>query len=313
MLYGLCQEDVLRLMQARSNNNYKPEKDSDGAHLSLVVEGGALRGILSCGYAKALYQLGFHGVFDSIYATSSGALNSAYFLTGELDTALSIYYENAVDKRCANIWNYPNILDVDWLLDNWILDKKAFDIKKVLNSPTSLNVPVTDINTGKTHFFNTHAIDAATLGQVLKATSYTPMLCNQKQTIEGKTFNDGLVGAAIPYPEAIKNGASHIVNLLTRPRGYRKSRSKLIGIIENIVLRKYAKNYRKAFKERHDIYDATLERLEQNDDKIPNLTFYPDENDIIKNVETRSEVVKKAGDDSFKKASLHLQKKLDVL
>jgi predicted acylesterase/phospholipase RssA len=49
-----------------------------------------MRGVVSAGMLVALEQLGTLDCFDSIWGASAGALNGAYFLTGQMQWASPI-------------------------------------------------------------------------------------------------------------------------------------------------------------------------------------------------------------------------------
>ena len=53
---------------------------SDGRKVGLIVEGGAMRGVISCAALMALEDLRLTDVFDEVYGASAGAVNAAYFL-----------------------------------------------------------------------------------------------------------------------------------------------------------------------------------------------------------------------------------------
>ena len=88
--------EVLReRMRAKS----QPGKRADSYKVGLAVEGGTMRGIVSCSMLAALSEAGFGDAFDAVYGCSAGALNGAYFITGTAWSALSVYYEDLAGDR----------------------------------------------------------------------------------------------------------------------------------------------------------------------------------------------------------------------
>lgn len=299
-LFGSKPESVLEILRNRRLHHYVSKTNFDTHKVALVIEGGALRGICSCGAAQALYDSGFANCFDTVYGTSSGALNSLYFLSGELPTAMSIYYENALDKRCLTIRGYPDILDVDWLMDRWVFGEKAFNLETVLNSSTELLISITNIQTGTARYISSHRDERETLRQAMRATAYSPLLCSGRQIIDGIAYNDGMVAAAIPVEKALEDGCTHIVALLTRPRGYRKEASSSFALIERLRLLKYPAPYRKAYRSRHTTYNAALDRLYSETAELSTLVFAPEPSDyLISNLEHRSKNVRRFGEEAY--------------
>ena len=51
-----------------------------------------MRGAVNGGALQVLHQLGLRDAFDAVYGASAGALNAAFFLSGQLD-GVSIYHD----------------------------------------------------------------------------------------------------------------------------------------------------------------------------------------------------------------------------
>jgi predicted acylesterase/phospholipase RssA len=75
---------VLQLMRQRRAENTDIRNRTDSAKLGLAVEGGGMRGIISCAMLSSLEDHGYAKVFDAVYGESSGSVNAAYFLAGRL-------------------------------------------------------------------------------------------------------------------------------------------------------------------------------------------------------------------------------------
>jgi hypothetical protein len=73
---------ALQLLRQRALASSTPGARRDPFKLGLVVEGGGMRGCVSGGALQALADLGLRDVFDAVYGSSAGAINSTYFLTG---------------------------------------------------------------------------------------------------------------------------------------------------------------------------------------------------------------------------------------
>ena len=73
---------ALQLLRQRALASSTPGARRDPFKLGLVVEGGGMRGCVSGGALQALADLGLRDIFDAVYGSSAGAINSTYFLTG---------------------------------------------------------------------------------------------------------------------------------------------------------------------------------------------------------------------------------------
>ena len=67
----------------------------DGMKVSLVVEGGGMRGCVTAGMVAAIHYLGMEDCFDDIYGSSAGTVIGAYFNTRQLPWfGPEIYYDS---------------------------------------------------------------------------------------------------------------------------------------------------------------------------------------------------------------------------
>lgn len=282
----------------------------NSARVGVIFEGGALRGVVSCGYGMALRPYLMPHCLSCLYGTSSGALNSIYYLTDELSTALTIYSENATDKRCTNVLRFPDVLDVDWLIDNWIFGEKRFNLSRASHNVCSANIIVTALRDGRPYYFNALALDDRRLNQVMKATAYAPLLTRQVQVIDGVAYGDGAVTDALPYQRAIADGCTHIICLLTRPPEYRKGRgSMLMHALKALRLRSHTAAYRSAYWNGEANYNRAMEALYSPQDSLPpTLIISPsDRSDYPGNIETDPTRVRDFGLHSYESAKSQLE------
>jgi len=284
--------------------------------VGMIFEGGALRGVMSWAYSAALAEFIDPHAFARLYGSSSGALNAVYFLSGMSDIALSIYVENATDKKCTNMLKFPNVLDVDWLIDTWIFGAKKFPVEKILGNPIPITITLTRLLDGKPGYFDSATATGHTLNQAMKATCYTPLLSNGSQTIDGVVYGDGAIADAIPYDRALADGCTHIICLLTRPRGYRKNRNGFLsGLFSRLRLSHHTRDYRAAFIHSEADYNALLDRLHGGKDlPVPTLVVSPaDRTEVPGNIETRPEVIEKHGVAAFQGLKSQLANAFPVL
>src|SRR5262245_29844400 len=126
-LAGLSPERVLNLIRERRQRKELGEPLDDGHKLALIVEGGAMRGDYTAGAVFALACLNGADVFDVVYAASSGAVNSSYFLSGQARLAVGTYYEDLCGPEFINHFRFWKMVDIDFV------EKEVFPHRKPLD------------------------------------------------------------------------------------------------------------------------------------------------------------------------------------
>lgn len=295
-LVGRNPDQVLRVLAARKSGT------RDNRCVGLVMEGGSLRGVYSCGIAHGLCDLSVSNAFDCVIGTSAGALNALYFVSKRMEVAQSIYAENATDRRCINLLRFPNIMDARWLIKEWILKKKRFCDHAVYNGRTRVFISATNTTTGDLRWFCNLDEDRTTFERAILATAYTPIVCGQEEIIQGEPYNDGFVKAALPIKKAIDLGCTDIVVVPTRKWGYRK---KPPGVLGEAYLRwrlaKYGEGYRREFPNRYKEYNQALELARDGTEGVNTLVLAPQrDGEVIGNLETRKKKVYECGSEARK-------------
>jgi len=223
VLDGVNPGAVIDAINARAARWRASPRAADGRRLGLVVEGGAMRGVCSAGAMAALAHLGLTDLFDEIYATSAGAMNSSYFLSGQADLGIRIYYEDMVRGRVINPWRIWKVLDLDHVFDRILTGRKALDSEAVRGSRTQLYVSMLDAATGELLLVDTRTAQAP-LMTVLKACTAIPVAYNRSIEVDGRLCIDAGVANPFPMQEALASGCTDLLVLLTRPRGFRREK-----------------------------------------------------------------------------------------
>ncbi len=178
-----------------------------------------MRAVCSGGGAVALSHLGFRELFDDVYATSAGIMNASYFLSGQAELGITVYYDCLSDGRFLNPKRFWKVLDVDFVIDHVVRELKPLNVDKILSARSQLFVAAIDKRSGKGMMIDAKKAGAPFL-EVCRAAMAIPVLYNRAVHINGYRCMDG--GLAIPFPihEAIANGCTDLLVLLTRPPSY---------------------------------------------------------------------------------------------
>lgn len=193
----------------------------DGARVALCIEGGAMRGVIAAGMVSALEELGMTNAFDAVYGSSAGAICGAYFLAGQAGLGARIFSEDINNRRFASrarSLSTTPIVDLDFLVDHVMVNVKPLDTGRVLASPTPLTVVATDVESASVALLRDFA-DGAELRAALRAGATMPIIAGLPHLFRGRRYFDASLTEPIPLPSADVDGFTHIVVLLTRPRG----------------------------------------------------------------------------------------------
>ncbi len=216
--YGINPSKVIATIKQRRANRKAGHTGPDGRKLALVLEGGAMRAAGPAGGAMALEHLGLTAIFDEVYATSAGVMNAGYFLSGQADMGITIYFEDLTTGRFLNILRFWKIVDVDYVIDEVAAINKPLDVRRILDSPTRFYVTVMN-EAGEASLVDTKLTETPLL-TVLKAALAMPILYNRTVEVDGKNCMDGGLRIPFPLPQAIENGCTDILLLLSRSREY---------------------------------------------------------------------------------------------
>jgi predicted patatin/cPLA2 family phospholipase len=200
----------------------------DGATLALVLEGGGMRGVVSCAMAAELERRGLTRCFDHVVGTSAGALNGAAFVAGVARGCTDNYLdEHAVRRYIAPrrlLLGRPAV-DVAFTLQQVTDGLDAERHRRAVESPVPLHCLATDVETAQaTRLAGFRSV--AELHDALLATSRLPWVGGHAVPFRGRRYLDGGLVAPIGLDAALGLGATHVLVLQTRPEGVARTPEK---------------------------------------------------------------------------------------
>lgn len=272
---------VIDLMRMRRHQ--RGDAHHDGRKLALVVEGGGMRGVLSAGALLALDVLGYRGVFDEVYATSAGAVNAAYFLSGQGRQGITVYFDDICNRRFINPLRVWKIVDVEFVYDQVVTCVKPLDEHAVRTQPAELFFSVTDVETGENRLLDVKALPDS-IPRMLRATSALPVLYNRPVEVDGRAYVDGGATCTLPILQAAERGCTDVLVVVTKATGYRADRATRLrrAILYCAMGRRYPRMM--------DAYgmlaangdrDRALAEGIQTLDQVSVATFYPSAHEIV--------------------------------
>ena len=229
---------------------------------TLVLEGGATRGVFTSGVLDYLMEQEFYT--SHVIGVSAGACNAVDYVSRQpgrtrdcmipTDKNLSYYY--GVRKFIKE----KSLMNMDMIFDIYPKQIYPFDFDTYFQSEMNCELVTTNCVTGKAEYMD-EAQDPDRLMKICRASSSMPLLC-PIVNIDGIPYLDGGLADSIPIRRAIDIGNEKIIVVLTRNRGYRKkSVSKAVEKMYRRAYRSYP-NLLRTLLRRAPYYNRTLNELE---------------------------------------------------
>ena len=240
----------------------------------LILEGGAMRGLFTAGVMDVMMENGVR--FDGIIGVSAGAAFGCNYKSGQIGRALRYNTRFCRDKRYCSVRSLissGDIFNTEFCYGEVPLKYDVFDFDSFERDPAEFYVVCTDVDTGNPVYHKytgraDHGFDW------IRASASMPLVSNIVE-IDGLRLLDGGVSDSIPvkYFEGIGYGRNVVV--LTRPKGYRKEKNRIMPLVRH----KYKKSPElvRAVERRHIVYNETLDYIEGLEAEEKILVLRPDE------------------------------------
>ncbi|MCL2914475.1 patatin family protein [Shewanella corallii] len=270
---------------------------------ALIVEGGATRGIWSCGILDYFMHQDFNP-FDSFWGVSAGASNLAAFLAQMPGRNLKVYADYSCRKEFLTPGKFllgGDLMDLDWM---WQITLKDLGIDKqvLAQEKRPFFLGVTRRDTGESEYI-TPSPDK--LAETMKASSAVPIAYRNGVQLGQHRYVDGGVSDAIPVAEAIRRGATQIMVLRSRPASYRKSAPAIPGLMKPML--KDAPALIPLMQTRHIRYNKTLELIANPPAGVNIVQICPPEGFKVKRLGNTAEDVKAAYELGYQAGSRAIQ------
>ena len=226
----------------------------------LVLEGGAMRGIFSCGVMDVLMENGIK--FDAAAGISAGAVFGCNYKSKQIGRAVRYNKMYGKDKRYCSIKSLLTTGDLygaEFCYNTLPNELDIFDRVTFSQNPMRFYIGATNVETGKIEY---HKCTNGGKEDLLwmRASASMPVVSKPVE-INGKKYLDGGITDPIPYRIMEQLGYDRMVVILTQPKDYKKKKSAALPLMQ-ILLGKYPKTVR-AMKRRHLIYNAQTEEIKR--------------------------------------------------
>ncbi|MBR2662510.1 MAG: patatin family protein, partial [Clostridia bacterium] len=226
---------------------------------ALIMEGGAMRGMFTCGVIDVLMR---HGIaFNGAAGISAGAVFGCNFKSGQVGRPIRYNKKYCADPRYCSVRSLLRTGDLygaDFCYRELPDELDVFDREAFRNNPLQFYVGATDVSTGKPVY---HLCKDGGSEDMLwfRASASMPMV-SRPVRISDLLLLDGGITDAVPFAFMEEQGYRRNVIVLTQPKGYRKEPVSGMAMMK-LMLRKYP-CVTNAMAIRHQMYNHQMDEID---------------------------------------------------
>ena len=252
----------------------------------LVLEGGAMRGMYTAGVLDVLMENDIK--FDGAIGVSAGACFGCNYKSRQIGRSIRYNLKYCRDPRYVSFRSLlfsGDIYNAKFCYEDIPFRLDPFDIEAYQSDPMEFYVVATDVNTGEAVYQRLDKGDEKDV-QWIRASASMPLVSRIVKIGEQELL-DGGIADSVPFEWFNANGYAKNVVILTRPKGYIKSKNPLMPLVR-LCMKKYPKMI-EAMANRHTVYNECLKRLEQQETEGNLLVIRPSAPLEIKRTEKKPE------------------------
>ena len=228
----------------------------------LLLEGGAMRGMFTCGVLDVFMENGVD--FDGAAGISAGVVFGCNFKSRQIGRPVRYNKRYCRDPRYCSLRSLiktGDLYGVDFCYRELpdVLD--PFDRAAFRDNPMAFYIGATDIETAKAVYHRCLDGGEADI-QWMRASASMPLM-SRPVALEGRLLLDGGIVDAVPLEYMEGLGYDRNVAVLTQPKGYRKEPSRALPLLR-LALRRYPKTV-EAMAARHERYNAQMDAVDERE------------------------------------------------
>ncbi len=226
---------------------------------ALIMEGGAMRGMFTCGVIDVLLENGI--TFDGAAGISAGAVFGCNYKSRQIGRALRYNKQYSRDPRYCSIRSLirtGDLYGVDFCYRKLPEVLDPFDRKTFTENPMEFYIGATDTETGECVYHL--CTDGGKEDMLWLQASASMPVVSRPVRIGDRSYLDGGISDAVPYAYMEKLGYDRNLIILTQPKGYRKKPE--ASPVMKIILRKIPKIY-EAMTHRYEMYNRQMDELDR--------------------------------------------------
>jgi len=228
------------------------------SEVGLVLEGGGMRTTYTGGVLDAFMDAGID--LGYVIGVSAGANAGSHYVARQRERSHRVFVDLVADPRYAgwrNVLHERSWFGMQFLFETLPDELAPFDYEGFRSSPRTLVSGVTDCITGAARYYSQRDRDPRWYVQTLLRASCSLPVLSPPVMVEGNPCVDGGVCDSIPIVQAVKDGNSRNVVVLTRNAGYRKPPPRM-RTLSRVLLARYPAVHT-AMLRRHLGYNTSLD------------------------------------------------------
>ncbi len=229
---------------------------------SLILEGGANRGIFTSGVLDYLMEQGFQVPY--VVGVSAGACNAMGYVSNQRGrTRACVLAQSAERKKLEELRRVTktrSLFDMDLIFDRFPNKEIPFDYDTYFSSPMECEMVVTNCRTGEAEYFSERK-NRKRLMDICRASSSVPVGAPMVH-LNGQEYLDGGLADSVPIIHALQKGWKKNILVLTRNEGYRKKPLHTSRALYQAAYMKYPQLIRTICK-RARVYNRTMAAVEK--------------------------------------------------
>lgn len=276
-------------------NELNDLNERKGSGRGLIIEGGGMRGIFAAGVLD--YFLDKDIVFDNVIGVSAGACHACSYVCGQRGRAFATatdYMDRWEYCSLRSLRKTGNMFGAEFIYHKIPEELYPIDNEAFHQSGIRFQVGVTDCETGEPAY--PEIKDMFDDVDYILASGSLPFLA-QMVEIDGRKYMDGGISDSIPLAQSIRQGNGKNVVILTRPRSYTKTASRIVPLLK-LKYGRYPGLIR-ALQQRHQKYNETLELIRREEEAGRAFVIAPMGDLDIGRTERNMEKLKKAYQEGY--------------
>ena len=240
----------------------------------LIMEGGAMRGMFTCGVLDVFMENGV--TFDGAAGISAGAVFGCNYKSHQIGRAIRYNKRYCADPRyCSfrSLVRTGDLYNVDFCYHEIPEKLDLFDSKAFAEDPMEFYVGATDIEAGKVVFHK--CTDGGKCDITWMQASASLPLVAKPVEVDGYVLMDGGIVDPVPYAFMESIGYDRNVMILTQPKDYVKPKDRSVPLVR-MKLKKYPM-VAATVAVRHKIYADQMREIAEREASGRALVIRPPE------------------------------------
>ena len=252
----------------------------------LVLEGGAMRGLFTCGVIDVMMENNIN--FDGLVGVSAGAAFGCNYKSKQIGRAARYNIKYCNDKRYTSFRGWMrtgNLFSKDFCHNKIPMELDPYDFREAWDNPMKLYLTCSNIKTGEPEY-KEFKEDPLYCLELIRATTALPIFSNIIR-VDDEEYLDGGIVDSIPIKFMERQGYTKNIVVLTQIDGFVKEQTSLLPLIK-VLYRKYPAFVEKVIG-RPQMYNETLAYIKEKEALGEILVIRPPYKIPVKSLERNPE------------------------